>query len=134
MSKDKILMADGSIINRIHFLQDLKVGDVLVGYSIFWEITDKYIVSAIGEEYAILKRKDNDYDMLLKDGIFHYTMNGEFDTIFFKTQEELDAYLDNLKLKKELIDTISSLSSMNAEEVDIELAVKLKSQLTESLQ
>ncbi len=26
-NKDKILMADGSIINRIHFLQDLKVGD-----------------------------------------------------------------------------------------------------------
>lgn len=133
-NKDKILMADGSIINRIHFLQDLKVGDVLVGYSIFWEITDKYIVGALGEEYATLKRKGDDYDMSLKDGIFHYTKNGEFDTIFFKTQEELDAYLDNLKLKKELIDTISSLSSMNAENVDIELAVKLKSQLTESLQ
>nr|DAY41635.1 MAG TPA: hypothetical protein [Caudoviricetes sp.] len=134
MSKDKILMPDGSIINRTYFLQDLKVGDVLVGYSIFWEITDKYIVSAISEEYATLKRKGNDYDMSLKDGIFHYTKNGEFDTIFFKTQEELDAYLDNLKLKKDLRDEfIGLLHSMNIEEVDIELVMKLKAQLKELL-
>lgn len=134
MIKDKILMPDGSIINRTHFLQDLKVGDVLVGYSIFWEITDKYIVGALDEEYATLKRKDNDYDMSLKDGIFHYTQNGEFDTIFFKTQEELDAYLDNLKLKKDLRDEfIGLLHSMNIEEVDIELVMKLKAQLKELL-
>ena len=40
-NKDKILMADGSIINRIHFLQDLKVGDELFGYSVFWKTTDQ---------------------------------------------------------------------------------------------
>lgn len=33
-NKDKILMADGSIINRIHFLQDLKVGDVIWLFSL----------------------------------------------------------------------------------------------------
>lgn len=135
MSKDKILMADGSIINRIHFLQDLKVGDVLFGYSIFWETTDQYIVGELDEEYAILKRMGSDYNMLLKDGIVHYTKDGKFDTILFKTQEELDAYLDNLKLKKDLRNTfISLLSTMNVEEVDIELVVKLKTQLTELLQ
>lgn len=37
-NKDKILMADGRIINRIHFLQDLKLGDVLFGYSVFWRL------------------------------------------------------------------------------------------------
>lgn len=135
MSKDKILMADGSIINRIHFLQDLKLGDVLFGYSIFWETTDQYIVGELNEEYAILKRMGSDYNMLLKDGIVHYTKDGKFDTILFKTQEELDAYLDNLKLKKDLRNTfISLLSTMNVEEVDIELVMKMKAQLTELLQ
>ena len=135
MSKDKILMADGSIINRIHFLQDLKVGDALFGYSISWETTDRYIVGELDEEYAILKRMGNDYSMSLKDGIVHYTKDGKFDTLLFKTQEELDAYLDNLKLKKDLRNTfISLLSTMNVEEVDIELVMKLKSQLTELLQ
>lgn len=130
-NRNKILMADGSIINRIHFLQDLKVGDVLFGYSIFWETTDQYIVGELNEEYAILKRMGSDYNMLLKDGIVHYTKDGKFDTILFKTQEELDAYLDNLKLKKDLRNTfISLLSTMNVEEVDIELVMKLKSQLT----
>ena len=134
-NRNKILMADGSIINRIHFLQDLKLGDVLFGYSIFWETTDQYIVGELNEEYAILKRMGSDYNMLLKDGIVHYTEDGKFDTILFKTQEELDAYLDNLKLKKDLRNTfISLLSSMNVEEVDIELVVKLKTQLTELLQ
>lgn len=134
-NKDKILMANGSIINRIYFLQDLKVGDVLFGYSIFWETTDQYIVGELEEEYAILKRMGSDYNMLLKDGIVHYTKDGKFDTILFRTQEELDAYLDNLKLKKDLRNTfISLLSSMNIEEVDIELVIKLKSQLTELLQ
>lgn len=135
MSKDKILMADGSIINRIHFLQDLKLGDVLFGYSIFWETTDQYIVGELDEEYATLKRKGSDYNMSLKDGIVHYTKDGKFDTLLFKTQEELDAYLDNLKYKKELRNTfISLLSTMNVEEVDIELVVKMKAQLTELLQ
>lgn len=134
-NRNKILMADGSIVNRIHFLQDLKVGDVLFGYSIFWETTDQYIVGELNEEYAILKRMGSDYNMLLKDGIVHYTKDGKFDTILFKTQEELDAYLDNLKLKKNLKNTfISLLSTMNVEEVDIELVMKLKSQLTELLQ
>lgn len=134
-NRNKILMADGSIINRIHFLQDLKLGDVLFGYSIFWETTDQYIVGELNEEYAILKRMGSDYNMLLKDGIVHYTKDGKFDTILFKTQEELDAYLDNLKLKKDLRNTfISFLSTMNVEEVDIELVMKLKSQLTELLQ
>ena len=134
-NKDKILMANGSIINRTHFLQDLKVGDVLVGYSIFWETTDQYIVGSLDEEYATLKRKGSDYNMSLKDGIVHYTKDGKFDTLLFKTQEEIDSYLDNLKLKKELRDTfISLLSSMNVEEVDIELVMKMKAQLTELLQ
>lgn len=134
-NKDKILMTDGSIINRIHFLQDLKVGDVLVGYSVFWETTDQYIVGELDGEYAILKRMGSDYNMLLKDGIVHYTKDGKFDTLLFKTQEELDAYLDNLKLKKDLRNTfISLLSTMNVEEVDIELVVKMKAQLTELLQ
>lgn len=134
-NRNKILMADGSIINRIHFLQDLKVGDVLFGYSIFWETTDRYIVGELNEEYAILKRMGSDYNMSLKDGIVHYTKDGKFDTFLFKTQEELDAYLDNLKSKKELRDTfISLLSTMSIEEVDIELVVKMKAQLTELLQ
>ena len=134
-NRNKILMADGSIINRIHFLQDLKLGDVLFGYSIFWETTDQYIVGELNEEYAILKRMGSDYNMLLKDGIVHYTKDGKFDTILFKTQEELDAYLDNLKLKKDLRNTfISLLSTMNVEEVDIELVMKMKAQLTELLQ
>lgn len=134
-NRNKILMADGSVINRIYFLQDLKVGDVLVGYSIFWETTDQYIVGELNEEYAILKRMGSDYNMSLKDGIVHYTKDGKFDTILFKTQEELDAYLDNLKLKKDLRNTfISLLSAMNVEEVDIELVMELKSQLTELLQ
>lgn len=134
-NKDKILMADGSIINRIHFLQDLKVGDALFGYSIFWETTDRYIVGELDEEYAILKRMGSDYNMLLKDGIVHYTKDGKFDTLLFKTQEELDAYLNNLKLKNDLRNTfISLLSTMNVEEVDIELVVKMKAQLTELLQ
>lgn len=134
-NKDKILMADGSIINRIYFLQELKVGDALFGYSVFWETTDRYIVGELDEEYAILKRMGNDYNMSLKDGIVHYTKDGKFDTFLFKTQEELDAYLDNLKSKKELRDTfISLLSTMDVENVDIELVVKLKTQLTELLQ
>ena len=134
-NKDKILMADGSIINRIHFLQDLKVGDVLFGYSIFWETTDQYIVGELDGEYAILKRMGSDYNMLLKDGIVHYTKDGKFDTLLFKTQEELDAYLNNLKLKNDLRNTfISLLSTMNVEEVDIELVMKMKAQLTELLQ
>ena len=134
-NKDKILMADGSIINRIHFLQDLKVGDELVGFSYYWGTTDQYIVNELNEEYATLDRFGSDYNMSLKDGIVHYTKDGKFDTLLFKTKEELDAYLDNLKSKKELRDTfISLLSTMSIEEVDIELVMKLKSQLTELLQ
>lgn len=131
-NRNKILMADGSIINRIHFLQDLKVGDVLFGYSIFWETTDQYIVGELNEEYAILKRMGSDYNMLLKDGIIRYIKDNRFDTIFFKTQEELNAYLDNLKLKKDLINTLMYLlSSMSIEEVDIEQVMELKSLLEE---
>ena len=53
----------------------------------------------------------------------------------FKTKEELDAYLNNLKFKKELRDTfISLLSSMNIKDIDIELVFKIKAQLTELLQ
>ena len=131
-NKDKILMTDGSIINRIHFLQDLKVGDVLFGYSVFWETTDQYIVEVLDEEYATLKRMGNDYSMSLKDGIIRYIKDNRFDTIFFKTQEELNAYLDNLKLKKDLINTLMSLlSSMSIEEVDIEQVMELKSLLEE---
>ena len=134
-NRDKIIMTDGSVINRIYFLQDLKVGDVLFGYSVFWETTDQYIVEALDEEYATLKRMGNDYSMSLKDGIIRYTKDNRFNTIFFKTQEELNAYLDNLKLKKDLINTLMSLlSTMSIEEVDIELVMKLKSQLTELLQ
>lgn len=134
-NKDKILMADGSIINRIHFLQDLKVGDVLVGYSTFWKTTNQYIVGELGEEYATLKCMSIDYNMSLKDGIVHYTKDGKFDTLLFKTQEELDAYLNNLKFKKGLRDTfISLLSTMNVEDMDIELVFKIKAQLTELLQ
>ena len=81
-NKDKILMADGSIINRIHFLQDLKVGDELVGYSIFWKTTNQYIVGELGEEYATLKSMGIDCNMSLKDGIVHYTKDGKFDTLF----------------------------------------------------
>lgn len=99
------------------------------------ETTDRYIVGELNEEYAILKRMGIDYNMSLKDGIVHYTKDGKFDTFLFKTQEELDAYLDNLKLKNDLRNTfISLLSTMNVEEVDIELVMKLKSQLTELLQ
>lgn len=131
-NKDKILMADGSIINRIHFLQDLKVGDVLFGYSVFWKTTDQYIVEVLDEEYATLKRMGNDYSMSLKDGIICYTKDNRFNTIFFKTQEELNAYLDNLKLKKDLINTLMYLlSSMSIEEVDIEQVMELKSLLEE---
>lgn len=131
-NKDKIIMTDGSVINRIYFLQDLKVGDVLFGYSVFWETTDQYIVEALDEEYATLKRMGNDYSMSLKDGIIRYTKDNRFNTIFFKTQEELNAYLDNLKLKKDLINTLMSLlSSMNIEEVDIEQVMELKSLLEE---
>lgn len=131
-NKDKILMADGSIINRIHFLQDLKVGDELFGYSVFWKTTDQYIVEVLDEEYATLKRIGNDYSMSLKDGIIRYTKDNRFNTIFFKTQEELNAYLDNLKLKEDLINTFMFLlSSMSIEEVDIEQVMELKSLLEE---
>lgn len=134
-NKDKILMADGSIINRIHFLQGLKVGDVLVGYSIFWKTTNQYIVGELGEEYATLKSTSIDHNMSLKDGIVHYTKDGKFDTLLFKTKEELDAYLNNLKFKKGLRDTfISLLSTTNVEDMDIELVFKIKAQLTELLQ
>lgn len=131
-NKDKILMPDGSIINRIHFLQDLKVGDELFGYSVFWKTTDQYIVEVLDEEYATLKRMGNDYSMSLKDGIIRYTKDNRFNTIFFKTQEELNAYLDNLKLKEDLINTFMFLlSSMSIEEVDIEQVMELKSLLEE---
>lgn len=141
-NKDKILMADGRIINRTYFLQDLKVGDELVGYQSYWGKVDQYVVESIGEEYAILKRWSSDYKMLLKDGIFQYEDPSlpnddlsQFNILFFKTQEELDAYLDNLKSKKHLKNTlIDLLSTMNVEEVDIELVMKMKAQLTELLQ
>ena len=53
-NKDKILMANGTVIDRTHFLQDLKVGDKLVGYSQYRKSTNIYTVESIGRKYATL--------------------------------------------------------------------------------
>jgi hypothetical protein len=127
-NKDKILMADGSIINRIHFLQDLKVGDELIGYTSYWGKSDQYVVDSIGRKYATLKRGSNEYKMSLNDGIFHYKDLNQFNITFFKTQEELSAYLNNLKCKKEVRDILRKL---DVSFLDIEKVVKLKSLLEE---
>ena len=127
-NKDKILMADGSIINRIHFLQDLKVGDVLFGYTSYWGKTDRYVVSSIGRKYAALKCGMTGYKMSLSDGIFHYENLSQFNITFFKTEEELKAHLNNLKYREEVKDTLRKL---DVNFLDIEKVVKLKALLEE---
>ena len=122
-NKDKILMANGTVINRTYFLQDLKVGDKLVGYSHYRKSTNIYTVESIGRKYATLS--DN-RKMSLENGLYIDKEYSQFTITFFKTQEELDSYLSNLKDREELR---SMLSKINAHCLDIEQVCKLKDAL-----
>ena len=122
-NKNKILMADGTIIDRTHFLRNLKVGDKLVGYSHYRKSTNTYTVESIGRKYATLS--DN-CKMSLENGLCVNKEYSQFTITFFKTQEELDAYLSNLKDREELR---SMLSKINAYCLDIEQVCKLKDAL-----
>lgn len=122
-NKDKILMANGTVIDRTHFLQDLKVGDKLVGYSQYRKSTNIYTVESIGRKYATLS--DN-CKMSLDNGLCVNKEYSQFTITFFKTQEELESYLSNLKDREELR---SMLSKINAHCLDIEQVCKLKDAL-----
>lgn len=122
-NKDKILMNGVRVINRTHFLQNLKVGDKLIGYSHYRKSTNTYTVESIGRKYATLS--DN-CKMSLENGLCINKEYSQFTITFFKTQEELESYLSNLKDREELR---SLLSKINAYCLDIEQVCKLKDAL-----
>ena len=122
-NKDKILMNGVRVINRTHFLQNLKVGDKLIGYYHYRKRTNTYTVESIGRKYATLS--DN-CKMSLENGLCINKEYSQFTITFFKTQEELESYLSNLKDREELR---SLLSKINAYCLDIEQVCKLKDAL-----
>lgn len=137
---DKVLLANGELIERTYFLTDLKAGDKLYGvqdlkgshYS--GSVLDRFkivevTIQKIGRKYADFTESDsrNVKKMLLEKGKYisdWVTSN----LIFFKELEEAAAYIKNQEMIKNAEDTIQKLYNKR---LDIELALRIQNAFPE---
>ena len=136
---DKVLLANGELIERTYFLKDLKAGDKLYGvqdlkgshYS--GSVLDHFkivevTIQKVGRKYAEFTESNsrNVKKMLLENGkyISDWVSNN---LIFFKEREEADAYIQNQEMIKNAEDIIGKLKRG----LDIELALRIQNAFPE---
>jgi hypothetical protein len=136
---DKVLLANGELIERTYFLKDLKAGDKLYGvqdlkgshYS--GSVLDRFkivevTIQKVGRKYAEFTESNsrNVKKMLLENGkyISDWVSNN---LIFFKEREEADAYIQNQEMIKNAEDIIGKLKRG----LNIELALRIQNAFPE---
>lgn len=136
---DKVLLANGELIERTYFLKDLKVGDKLYGvqdlegYHRNYNILERFkvvevVIQKVGRKYAEFNELNsrNTKKMLLENGKYisdWVTAN----LTFFKEREEADAYIQNQEMIKNAEDIIGKLKRG----LDIELALRIQNAFPE---
>lgn len=136
---DKVLLANGELIERTYFLKDLKAGDKLYGvqdlkgYHRNYNILERFkiievTIQKVGRKYAEFTEYNsrNVKKMLLENGryISDWVSNN---LIFFKEREEADAYIQNQEMIKNAEDIIGKLKRG----LDIELALRIQNAFPE---
>lgn len=137
---DKVLLANGELIERTYFMKDLKVSDKLYGVKDVkgsyynGNILDRFkivevTIQKIGRKYADFTESDSRdvKKMLLEKGQYisdWVTSN----LIFFKELEEAVAYIKNQEMIKSAEDTIQKLHNKR---LDIELALRIQNAFPE---
>lgn len=136
---DKVLLANGELIERTYFLKDLKAGDKLYGvqdlegYHRNYNILERFkivevTIQKVGRKYAEFTESNsrNVKKMLLENGkyISDWVSNN---LIFFKEREEADAYIQNQEMIKNAEDIIGKLKRG----LDIELALRIQNAFPE---
>jgi hypothetical protein len=137
---DKVLLANGELIERTYFLNDLKVGDKLYGvqdlkgFHYSGSVLDRFkivevTIQKIGRKYAdfTVSNFRDTKKMLLENGKYisdWVTSN----LIFFKELEEAAAYIKNQEMIKNAEDTIQKLYNKR---LDIELALRIQNAFPE---
>lgn len=136
---DKILLANGELIERTYFLNDLKAGDKLYGvqnlegYHRNYNILERFkivevTIQKVGRKYAEFTESNsrNVKKMLLENGkyISDWVSNN---LIFFKEREEADAYIQNQEMIKNAEDIIGKLKRG----LNIELALRIQNAFPE---
>lgn len=136
---DKILLANGELIERTYFLNDLKAGDKLYGvqnlegYHRNYNILERFkivevTIQKVGRKYAEFTESNsrNVKKMLLENGryISDWVDNN---LTFFKERDEADAYIQNQEMIKNAEDIIGKLKSR----IDIELALRIQNAFPE---
>lgn len=136
---DKVLLANGELIERTYFLKDLKVGDKLYGvqnlegYHRNYNISERFkivevTIQKVGRKYAEFTESNsrNVKKMLLENGryISDWVDNN---LTFFKERDEADAYIQNQEMIKNAEDIIGKLKSR----IDIELALRIQNAFPE---
>lgn len=136
---DKILLANGELIERTYFLNDLKAGDKLYGvqnlegYHRNYNILERFkivevTIQKVGRKYAEFTESNsrNVKKMLLENGryISDWVDNN---LTFFKERDEADSYIQNQEMIKNAEDIIGKLKSR----IDIELALRIQNAFPE---
>lgn len=136
---DKVLLANGELIERTYFLNDLKAGDKLYGvqnlegYHRNYNISERFkivevTIQKVGRKYAEFTESNsrNVKKMLLENGryISDWVDNN---LTFFKERDEADAYIQNQEMIKNAEDIIGKLKSR----IDIELALRIQNAFPE---
>lgn len=136
---DKVLLANGELIERTYFMKDLKVGDKLYGvqnlegYHRNYNISERFkivevTIQKVGRKYAEFTESNsrNVKKMLLENGryISDWVDNN---LTFFKERDEADAYIQNQEMIKNAEDIIGKLKSR----IDIELALRIQNAFPE---
>lgn len=137
---DKVLLANGELIERTYFLTDLKVGDKLYGvqdlkgFHYSGSVLDRFkivevTIQKIGRKYADFTEFNfrDTKKMLLENGkyISDWVTSS---LIFFKELEEAAAYIKNQEIIKNAEDTIQKLYNKR---LDIELALRIQNAFPE---
>lgn len=136
---DKVLLANGELIERTYFLKDLKAGDKLYGvqdlkgYHRNYNILERFkiievTIQKVGRKYAEFTESNsrNVKKMLLENGKYISDWSDN-NLTFFKEREEADAYIQNQEMIKNAEDIIGKLKRG----LDIELALRIQNAFPE---
>lgn len=136
---DKVLLANGELIERTYFLKDLKTGDKLYGvqdlkgYHRNYNILERFkiievTIQKVGRKYAEFTESNyrNVKKMLLENGKYISDWSDN-NLTFFKEREEADAYIQNQEMIKNAEDIIGKLKRG----LDIELALRIQNAFPE---
>lgn len=136
---DKVLLANGELIERTYFLKGLKVGDKLYGvqdlegYHRNYNILERFkiievTIQKVGRKYAEFTESNyrNVKKMLLENGKYISDWSDN-NLTFFKEREEADAYIQNQEMIKNAEDIIGKLKRG----LDIELALRIQNAFPE---